>query len=304
MNLKFRLFITLLGLSLSVQASAQDGRFLSALDLAIQNFNADGSQPIKSWGPEHRFMLDVLKAVEANVPGLEGSVSQSAVSSSEKFTALETKLNLKEASPEAVENLKAQVRELADGCGYSKTTTTEEQNLGFSSASTNSVVTTTYNLGDNDRSKNKCSNPVTDELTKLGMTQLVVVETQRTYRQELSVSLKYGTNIWQDMRYVKSQLLGVANINTKFIESLNTPEASPMIGVSSDITLVNSSGKASLQDPVTLKYFKGSGDCPAGCIQRTYTTVEVTPQADGTFSVKVLSQDGNEPVESATSINL
>ena len=52
-------------------------------------------------------------------------------------------------------------------------------------------------------------------------------------------------------------------------------------------------GAASLQDKVRLSYWKGWGDCQAGCIYGHTWFVEVTPEGNGKYRVELLKESGS-----------
>ena len=79
------------------------------------------------------------------------------------------------------------------------------------------------------------------------------------------------------MFFVKKQLDGVADSLVRELASKVDVSENQMIGISNDINLEGSTGKADFNDEFILVYFVGSGDCPAGCINRTYHRVRVTP---------------------------
>lgn len=273
----------LAGITIAPIANAQDAKFLSALELAIEHFNADAKSELKSWGPQHTFMYKALEAVEKAHPNLVGVGKLSVVQGESKFTSLTFQTHDLAADANQVETLKAQVSEIANGCGFRRNTLTEEQNLGFAKPSQSTSVETTFQL--DSRGSMKCVSPTAKALADFGLNRLVVKERTGGYRSSFEVSLEVGVNTWQDMRYVKEKVLEIPGVDHGFIKALNPPAGSTVIGGSSDIALVGSSGNASFTDKFTLVYYQGSGDCPSGCINKVYTTVEVTPK-QGTDPLK------------------
>lgn len=266
----------IIGLAVATTAQAQDAKFLSALELAIEHFNADAKTELKSWGPQHTFMYKALEAVEKAHPNLQGVGKLSVIRGGAKFTTLAFQAHDLVSNDQQVQALKAQVAELSNGCGYSRNTLIEEQNIGFTSPSQSTTVETTFEL--DSRGSMKCVSPSAKILSDFGLNRLVVKERSGGYSSKFEVSLEVGVNTWQDMRYVKAQLLMTPGVDRGFIKSLNVPAGDVVIGASSDIALVGSTGKATYSDKFTLVYYQGSGDCPAGCINKVYTTVEVTPK--------------------------
>ncbi|MBN8540800.1 MAG: hypothetical protein J0L82_10480 [Deltaproteobacteria bacterium] len=264
------------GLAIAPPANAQDEKFLSALELAIEHFNADAKSELKSWGPQHTFMYKALSAVEAAYPNLTGVGKLSVTQGEAKFRTLSFQTYDLATDANQVEALKAQVTEISNGCGYSRKTLLEEQNLGYAKPSQSTSVEVVYQL--DSRGTMKCVSPTAKVLADLGLNRLVVKERSGGYSSNFEVSLEVSVNTWQDMRYVKNQVLMIPGIDHGFIKALSPPANSMVIGASSDIALVGSTGKASFNDKFTLVYYQGSGDCPAGCINKVYTTVEVTPK--------------------------
>ena len=266
----------LAGLAITPSAEAQDAKFLSSLELAIEHFNADAKSELKSWGPQHTFMYKALEAVEQAHPNLKGVGKLSVIQGEAKFRTLSFQTYDLVADASQVQALKAQVAEISNGCGYHRNTLVEEQNLGFSKPSQSTSVETAYQL--DSRGSMKCVSASAKILSDFGLNRLVVKERSGGYSSSLEVSLEVGVNTWQDMRYVKDQVLMTPGVDHGFIKSLNAPAGDMVIGASSDIALVGSTGKATFSDKFTLVYYQGSGDCPAGCIHKVYTTVEVTPK--------------------------
>ncbi len=258
------------------QAQAQDAKFLSSLELAIEHFNADADKELKSWGPQHTFMYKALEAVEKALPNLKGVSKLSALGGEAKFKSLAFQTYNVVADAAKVSALRSQVAEISAGCGFRRNTLIEEQNLGFTIASSSTSIETTYNL--DSRGSMKCQSPTAKTLADFGLNLLVVKERTGGYRSSFEVSLEVGVNTWQDMRYLKAQALLIPSIDRNFIAALNPPAADMMIGASSDIALVGSNGKSAYSDKFTLVYYQGSGDCPSGCINKVYTTVEITPK--------------------------
>lgn len=267
----------LVGLAIAPGAQAQDQRFLSSLELAIEHFNSDAQSELKSWGPQHTFMYKALEAVEQAKPELKGVGKLSVIQGEAKFRTLSFQTYDLEADAVQIQALKAQISEISNGCGYQRNTLLEEQNLGFTKPSQSTSVETAYQL--ESRGAMKCISPVAKILADFGLNRLVVKERIGGYLSTFEVSLEVGVNTWQDMRYIKNQVLLIPGIDLNFIKALNPPTGSMVIDASSDIALIGSSGKASFSDKFTLLYYQGSGDCPAGCIHKVYTTVEVTPKS-------------------------
>lgn len=266
----------IMGLAIAPTARAQDAKFLSALELAIEHFNADAKAELKSWGPQHTFMYKALQAVEKAHPNLQGVGKLSVIQGGAKFKTLSFQTYDLVADAKQVQALKAQVAEISNGCGYRRNTLLEEQNLGFTKPSQSTSVETAFDL--DSRGSMKCVSPAAKVFSDFGLNRLVVKERSGGYLSSFEVSLEVGVNTWQDMRYVKDQLLMIPGLDHGFVKALNPPAGDMVIGASSDIALVGSTGKATFSDKFKLVYYQGSGDCPAGCINKVYTTVEVTPK--------------------------
>lgn len=257
-------------------AKAADGQFLTGLELAIQHFNAKGERELKSWGPEHTYMMKVLAAVEAELPQLKGATKAGTYGADKKYQSLAFSADASEPAAVEIEEMKKLSEALVEGCGYRKETLITEQDLGFTPARQDVRTETTYELS--SRGSKKCVSADAKILNDFGLNRFVVQTVKTRFQNSFSASLEVGVNTWQDMRFVKSQLRLIPGLNQSLIEKLNPPEAPRMIGVSSDIQLAGSTGQGSFNDTLTLVYYQGSGDCPAGCIQKVYTTVKVEPE--------------------------
>lgn len=263
---------------LSSPAFAANEQFLTGLELAIQHFNAKGERELKSWGPEHTYMMKVLEAVEKELPQLKGVTKAGTYGADSKYMSLAFSADTLEVDIASIEEVQALSEALVEGCGYRRESQISEQDLGFTPPSRSISVETTYELS--SRGTRKCTSSDANVLSGLpfGLNRFVIKTEKSRFRNSFTASLEVGVNTWQDMRYVKSQLMTVPGLNRELLTKLNPPEAPRMIGVSSDIQLVGSSGQGSFNDALTLVYYQGSGDCPAGCIQRVYSTVKVEPQ--------------------------
>lgn len=262
----------------ATKAFAANEQFLTGLELAIQHFNANGERELKSWGPEHTYMMKVLEAVGNELPQLQGVTKAGTYGADSKYTSLAFSTDTSELDIASLDEVKALSEALVEGCGYRRETQISEQDLGFTPPSRDISVETTYELS--SRGAKKCTSSDAAVLSGLdfGLNRFVIRTAKSRFRNSYSASLEVGVNTWQDMRYVKAQLMTVPGLNRELLAKLNPPEAPRMIGVSADIQLVGSSGKGSYNDALTLVYYQGSGDCPAGCIQKVYSTVKVEPQ--------------------------
>ena len=59
-------------LAVTGSAALAADHFHDAMALSIEHFNGDHDKDIKSWGPEHRFMYELLNAVDETVPAVSG----------------------------------------------------------------------------------------------------------------------------------------------------------------------------------------------------------------------------------------
>ncbi len=257
-------------------AQAANEQFLTGLELAIQHFNGKGERELKSWGNEHTYMMKVLEAVEKELPQLKGVSKAGTYRADSKYTSLVFSADTLNADATAIDEVKALAEALVEGCGYRRETKLSEQDLGFTPASQDITVETTYEFS--SRGARKCASADAKILNDVGLNRFVVETVKSRFRNSYSASLEVGVNTWQDMRYVKSQLMTIPGLSRDLIAKLNPPEAPRMIGGSSDIQLVGSTGQGSYNDALTLVYYQGSGDCPAGCIHKVYTTVKVEPE--------------------------
>ncbi len=284
-----------------------------AMPLAIAHFNARHDKDIRSWGAEHSFMVDVLKAVGGAVPELatvgaraqlstagfddpyrflKADVFVAAVRPGEK-THLFDRKNNPEANRKRADALKAEVSRVVEGCPYQKTTVVEEtQRAKYAKTTAETII---YTL-EPTRGRQCAQTELTRALAELGLNQIVVKERVAAYGTNLSVYLGRNTNLWRDMAYVKAQALQI-DAAKPLVEMLDIVGEGVRIGRSSEISLAGKTGGASFSDPVRLRYTQGWGDCPAGCINRHTWDVTVTPthKAEGKyeFKVEVTGERGN-----------
>jgi hypothetical protein len=286
-----KVVLILLSFLVSTSAFAADD-FYATLKLAIEHFNGNGEKDLQAHSPEHRYMMDALKAVRTQIPELK-DVNKMSFDLKE-FSALQLKVEVVQGDLKAtdkIEFFKQKVADLVDGCGYTKETVISEQNLGFTPASQGTKTTTTYRLDGNGTMK--CSNPFIASLIDAGIN--VVVSNEDISRRgniTYKLSFEQGSNLYRDMRYVKNQILQLKGVDSAFFNNLNTVPSLDLIGNSSDITLVGSNGQGQLDEPVVFEFYQGEGDCPSGCISNIYTQVKVTPGPKG-FNAKVISKTGN-----------
>lgn len=280
-----RLYVLLATFAISVlfavQSFAGNDLYYSAFDLAIEHFNADGSKEIKAWGPEHALMYRALEAVAKKLPEVQAASKMSAHGAEKRFSSLAltfrgSAMKTAEASA-SMANIMANIMAIVAGCGYRRGTIVSEEDLGYSDPSeTKSVITTYYLSG---TGKKKCTSAAAKTLASLSLNEVVISQNETRGEGAVEVLLRNPGSDIQDMRYVKSVLLKSPDIDSDLISHFDPPTTGGVIGASSDIALVGSNGKASLTDKFQLKYYIGSGDCPAGCISRTYYTVEIEPTA-------------------------
>ena len=301
--------VTALALLTTAVTAAADNRksttgfFYDAIALAILHFNADHAKDIQSWGPEHRFMLKALTAVETAVPGVTGiHVVGSSPQAGEPFVSLNQRYDLYKTSPDAdrekaAKELEAAVSAIVGGCPKHTVMTTEIYDNGTGNAEPRTHEVVEYSLND-DYSK-KCDNKdLVAKLAPLGVGTLTVTREDAGYRKMVSASLHQATNLWRDMAWIRSRLLEIPAI-APVAQPLAAWNPNPaVIGQSSKVTLVKDNGPVTMTTPFKLSYFKGWGDCPAGCINRHYWQIEVTPvpattAAEIEFKVSVLSESGS-----------
>lgn len=280
----------------SINASAGD-YYYPAFSLAIQNFNADASKDMKAWTPEHTLMMAALETVATTYPQLANATMQELIP--ESFYALEVQTFVYpdaddfQSQTDFTNIIKQKTQDLVTGCGYRKKTTVEEQNLGFTKPSEN--VTTEIEYSFDGKGNMKCANSVTAELAKAGINQVIVREEKRGFLNSVEYSVKFRNqmNSPRDMRYVKKQIAKIKGIDAELVEALQPIVSQGIIGYSSDIKLVETSGQATMADSFVLEYYQGSGDCPAGCIEKIYTKVKVTPVSEKAVTVEIIGTTKN-----------
>jgi len=242
----------------------------------------------------------LLNAVDAAVPEVADitRLGRVAFDNDDPFRNLEVSIYYGEddtAERDRAASLKAQAEVLTAGCPYHKVTTVTETDFGMPSQSTN--VITTYTL-DRNSGRRACENQaLIDKIVEAGINQIVVETADRSYGDTFELTFGQGSNTWRDMAYIKKQLEKIEEI-ALLVAELQVLDTSGylMIGRSRDITLVESTGNADFTDVVTLQYWLGWGDCPAGCIAGHTWTIKVTPLAvEGgyQFQIEVLAEDGD-----------
>ena len=291
-----RHLLLLASLACAAAAPAAD-RYVSAMSLAIEHFNARHEKDIVSWGPEHRFMLGLLDAVGKTIPTVSsiGMHQRRGGGFHDPFgflirTTFTTADNQKDKP--VVEDLRYGIELLTEGCGYRRVTTIEEtQSKRYTK---NQRIQTSYAL--DDKRGQVCTNMREIEaLAAIGLNWLIVEESTGQIGEGLNVHLGRRNAVLHDMEYLRRQALKVPNLE-RFTRHLQK-HVPAGIGRSSSISLRRSSGEAKFSDPVYLRYWKGWGDCPAGCIQGHIWHVRVTPRpAEGgkyTYQVKLVREEGD-----------
>ena len=298
-----KLLIAALTALMTSNAIAAD-QFYDALSLAIQHFNGKHDKDIRSGGPEHKFMQDLLSAVDKAVPAVAGITGDNKGSDyDDPYRFLKAKVYFSndqkahigrdpKKQRELAESLKTEVMKIVDNCIYRKGTSIEENQTNRHSKTV--TETTVYSLSSSfDR---QCSNTrVTKALVEVGLDELVVKERITNYGTDLSIYLGRNTNLWRDMAYVKKQALQIDAVKP-LIEHLEVIRIQ-RVGRNKGISLAERAGDATFSDPVRLRYWRGWGDCPAGCIHRHSWHITATPKpnADGSyaFDVEVTEESGN-----------
>jgi len=285
-----RIILATLALVTGTHATAADV-VAEGMRLAIEHFNGRHEMELHSGGPEHRFMVKVLKAVGEAVPALarvgEGAgLASAGLEDPYRFLKAEVFVPRRTADAAAVrvraETITEEVGRIVEGCPYRKTTVIEE-NHGAQDTHT-TLETTVYSLGASDGPQ--CANAdVTRALAGIGLAQMVVKSRDDAYGSNLTIYLGNDTPRWRDMRYARARAVRIEAARP-LIERLDVIRPGPWIGRSSDIALVGSSGSASLTDPVRLRYTLGWGDCPAGCIHNHHWEILVTPTPAGDGSIR------------------
>lgn len=264
------LFLATAAFSISSAAFAGD-TFSSAMDLAIQHFNADGSKDIVSWGPEHTFMYNALEAVKLAQPQL-ANVQTSPNRDGSRFVELQVETD-SSGGP-----VGAAVTALSMGCGWEAESTYREQDLGFTNYSINGRKAVTYRLTPK-AGKKACSSPLISDLNAIGIDVLKVEtrsDSDRRNAETTVISIGTSRNLYRDMRYVRTQMLAIPGIDKTAMAQFDVAPEPRFVGQSDRVTIEKTSGKASMSDSFVLVYNQGEGDCLAGCIHKWTTRVKVT----------------------------
>lgn len=287
--------------AIHLPASAQDVH-RDAMALTIDHFNARHTRDVTDAGPEFRFMVALLKAVGESIPELEPADATAPPGragyhepyrflSASDFMAATTDA-VAEAQPRRGDVLRAAVDDVVAACPYRKSSTISEISNG--EVQVTRSTTTVYELG--TRSRQQCAaQGLTDALAAIGLNLIVVKEDAARYGTTLTVYAGGDAARWRDMRFVKSEALRIEGAET-LLGELDTIKLG-RIGQNRRVQLIGSSGAAAFSDPVKLRYERGWGDCPAGCIHRHFWVVSVTPTTTGggayAFSV-TLEQEGGD----------
>ena len=311
MKLIRNLLLAALAALMTSNAIAAD-HFYDALSLAIQHFNGKHDRDIRSGGPEHKFMQELLDAVDKAIPAVAGITDDTKGSGwDDPYRFLKVKVYASndqkvymdkdpKKQRELADSIKTEVMKIVDNCVYRKGTDIEEQQQDNYSKTT--TETTIYSLTSSfDR---QCSNtPVTQALGDVGLDELVVKESITAYGTDLSVYLGRNTNLWRDMAYVKKQAQQIDAVKPLIghLEVIRIQRVGRNMGIS----LAERSGEASFTDPVRLHYWKGWGDCPAGCIHRHARHITATPKpnADGSYAFDVtVTKESGKPLPLRTKV--
>ncbi len=280
--------------------------FYDAMHLAIAHFNANHTKPLESWGPEHRFMYDLLNEVAQQVPEVAtlSEIPRSVMGQQDPFASLHRELYMADpvrdrAAFAAAAELNRVIGLLTPGCATETETVTRSST---SSRGTRSETTTktTYALADFS-GRTECTNAVVaQKLGKLGIARITVFEDPSFVSgRYTTVTTSPATNIWRDMGYVKAQMMADSDMRDlgALLEVIDLSQGR-IGGKASGISVTGSSGAASFTDKVTLTYSAGWGDCPSGCIHEHQWLIEVTPTASTSagkydYAVKVISESGD-----------
>lgn len=272
-------------------------RDLDAFALAIEHFNADHAKPMAHFGPEHSFLEAALRAIDNAVP--EVSDISKMKNDSTAFTDLTSSAFVLDGDSSAVDTLVNTAKTLGDNCPYTNEITSRSRDMGWGPRSEEETdVRGEYYLELIRGSRHRCSDPRAASLLSLGFSEIRYnsLTSESWSRSELTLR----TSSYSDLEHLRLQM--EANESLKGLAALfdSLSADREIIGKSSDIRLIESSGHASLTDSVTLAYWKGWDDCPAGCISSRTTIVRATPigsNEDGEplFKVSVVSVEG-EPL--------
>ena len=251
---------------------------ISALALAIEQFNGGHAKNLKLWGAEHRFMFQALEAVAKADSRLE-DVNKSVFPKEFKTLFFNRYLDSSStvADVQLVNKLHKAVKKVADGCRYER-----KETFSFNGEQEKLTKTeTSYQISINS----ECTNEKIKLLIELGLHRLKWSDDARVLRD---IQLSLGGWQQQDMQYVRARLLELGGEVAELAEAFGAHDNSG-IGMSRDIHLMSAAGNAQIGDAFDLKYFVGSGDCPSGCIFKTYYKVHVQPllQEDGHYEFKV-----------------
>jgi len=198
-----------------------------------------------------------------------------------------------------LELLGEEINNLTKGCPFERKTIMSEQDLGFHSPSSTVSVRTKYYFDTDTSRKKQCTNPVTKELEKIELINLVFDVEDLGFGKQIILKLGNDRIAYRDMKYIRNRLENVSGLSEFFKSVFDQDDLISMLcDPGTGITLM--SGKALSPEkplPFVLKYYKGWGDCMAGCIYRHYWTVQVTPklESDRTTNFDILLQKEEGP---------
>jgi len=273
------LLVCLLGLSVS--AFAQYGYQLqqkTLMELAVQHFNKGHAKALDTQSEEFKFMQTLMEKLGEKFPAQKNAVIRSLRMKS--FTSLDMTefTSIKEPKPELHEFL-YKVEDLITGCPVREVKTIQTDDSSLTSAPrVRTIVEKTFSLNERtpyNETMKVCTNFLVKELRKLDAREIVVVSSKSSYGTNHTVELKYGYQM-QDMGFKLNELKSVSEF--AFLGEKLSNKTKPIIGGGNTLYLNGSTGTASFSDPVTITFVKAWGDCPAGCINHEYTTIEATPK--------------------------
>jgi len=278
------LLVCLLGLTANVFAQVDyQLRSKTIMELAVQHFNKDHSKELTTQSDEFKFMSALMSQLGEKFPAQKNANIREIITKSFTSVDFEVFVPKKGAQPED-QVFFQEITDLTSGCGLEEITTVNKAD--FSLVKAPRVTTTVekkFRLSEknpyNENAK-VCRNSLVKKLLKLGATEIKTVNRTSDYGIQKRVEVVYGYGM-QDMGFKLGELK--LDPDFTFLSERLTNNAKPIMGGGNTLGLKDSSGKATFADPVTIVFVRGWGDCPAGCINHEFTTIQATPKSSTSF---------------------
>ncbi|MBY0470364.1 hypothetical protein K2X30_04285 [bacterium] len=304
-------FFSLFAWAPSVHAHPNVDLFWDSMAFAIQHFNADHSNELRVFTLPQKYMSQALQAISTAAPGIEYVTELNDLWRDRKdpFQNLQFTIKSNPATAQEqnrkIEKTKVALENIFGACP--KDHAVEMRTLDyktFDNPFADSQTRTTYYVDQRSSKAPKvCIKDATiAKIAETGVYQVEVTDTLvEQSKRTFVVRFSLAVTDWRDMQYIKSRLIEIPSLKEVATQLELIDYRSLSIGKWRGIRLKDSTGRATIQDPVRFDYSLGWKDCTAGCRFHHYWTVEATPtllpSGEFKFDVKILSERG-DPVPS------